>query len=85
MSIFPVGALKPDLKNAKGKPYYLLQSPEDQVTKYHFRELARKALAGAGAVVETADYEGGHGWHGEVFGNIRKGIEWLENAVKNKT
>jgi len=23
-------------------------------------------------------YEGGHGWHGDVFGHIRKGIEWMQ-------
>ncbi|MEX0610792.1 MAG: hypothetical protein WD738_13670 [Pirellulales bacterium] len=25
---------------------------------------------------------GGHGWHGDVFNNIRQGIEWLEGQVE---
>lgn len=77
MSVFFAGRLPP-LANAKGQRYFLLQSPQDQVTKYSFAKVAKTQLTNAGAEVELKDYEGGHGWHGDVFGNIRTGIEWLE-------
>jgi predicted esterase len=79
MSVYLSAQIKPSIANAKGKRYYLFQSPQDQVTKYAFMGMAKKELTAAGASVETADYEGGHGWHGDVFGNIRKGIDWLES------
>lgn len=79
MSIFPTGDVKPSIANAKGHRYYVLHSREDTTCKYFFAEAAKKQLTAAGAQVELADYEGGHGWHGDVFGNIRKGIEWLES------
>jgi predicted esterase len=39
---------------------------------------AEKELTKAGARVKLAEYEGGHGWRGDVFGAIRDGIRWLE-------
>ena len=39
---------------------------------------ARDELREHGAVVKFTEYSGGHGWRGNVFGNIRKGVEWLE-------
>ena len=83
MSVFPIAQFK-SLAAAKGHRYYLLQSPDDQVTKYFFREMAAANLTKAGASVETADYPGGHGWQGDVFGNIRKGVEWLDKRDKAK-
>jgi predicted esterase len=84
MSVFPIAQLKSSLPSAKGHRYYLLQSPDDQVTKYFFREMAAANLTKAGAAVETADYPGGHGWQGDVFGNIRTGVEWLDKAKAKK-
>ena len=77
MSVFFPGQVS--LPNAKGQKYFLLQSPDDKVTKYVHATNARKALEKAGATVTLKDYAGGHGWHGDVFGNIREGIEWLAN------
>ena len=77
MSVFIPGRLPP-LTGAKGQRYFLLQSPDDQVTKYFFAKNAKAQLTKAGAEVELLDYEGGHGWRGDVFGNIRQGIGWLE-------
>ena len=37
-----------------------------------------------GPLVEFATYEGGHGWKGDVFGNIRTGVEWLEKQHATK-
>lgn len=76
MSVFHPAQL--NLPAAKGQKYFLLQSPQDQVTKYLHATNAKKALEKAGATVTLKDYEGGHGWHGDPFGNIREGIEWLE-------
>jgi len=76
MSVF-LPAKLPPLAAAKGQKYFLLQSPQDQVTKYQFAKNAKTQLTAAGAEVELRDYEGGHGWQGDVFGNIRAGVEWL--------
>jgi len=77
MSVFRPGSL-PSLKNAKGRAFYLLQSPEDTVTLYSLAEEAEKKLSKAKAEVELTSYTGGHGWKGDVFGNMRRGIAWLE-------
>ena len=68
----------PSLKGAKGVPYYLHQSRQDEVTLFHFAEKAKAALEKKGAEVELVEYEGGHGWHGNVYGDMRAGIAWLE-------
>jgi predicted esterase len=76
MSVFMPFRLPP-LTNAKGRTFYLLQSPEDRVTAYLFAKGAKMQLGEAGAKVKLTDYGGGHGWHGRIFDNIRDGIEWL--------
>ena len=76
MSVFRPGDLPP-LKNAAGRRFYILHSPQDQQCDPKMAELARDELEKAGAIVEFATYEGGHGWHGDVFGGIRKGVDWL--------
>lgn len=77
MSVF-IPARLPPLASAKDKRYFLLQSPDDQVTRMQFARLAKTQLTQAGAAVELKEYAGGHGWHGDIFGNIREGIEWLQ-------
>ncbi len=77
MSVFYPGQLPP-LAAAKGKTIFLLQSPADDVTKYVFAKNAEKQLKSAGAKVKMLDYPGGHGWSGDVFGNIQTGMQWLE-------
>lgn len=79
MSVFRPEWL-PSLTKAKGHPYYLYHSPTDPIPLTHAQN-AQAALQKAGATVELKTYEGGHGWHGDVFGDIRKGIEWLEGQV----
>jgi predicted esterase len=79
MSVFKP-ALLPSLSAAKGHPYYLYHSPQDFIPIAE-AENARDALKKAGATVEFQTYEGGHGWQGDVFGSIRKGITWLEGQV----
>lgn len=82
MSVFKPDDL-PDLSNAKGHAYYILHSPQDFIAM-RFPEAARDQLAEHGATTKLVTYEGGHGWRGDVFGNIRAGIEWLmKQAAKD--
>jgi predicted esterase len=76
MSVFKP-ALLPDLSNAKGRRYHIEHSPDDQVCPYPQGQTAREQLIKAGAIVNSADYEGGHGWHGDVYTRIHKGLTWL--------
>jgi predicted esterase len=77
MSVFKPNELPP-LENARGRGFYLLHSREDRVCPFRMAETASRSLAAAGARTELVEYDGGHGWRGDVFGNIRRGIEWLE-------
>jgi len=79
MSIFKPQQL-PDLKRAKGHSYYLFHSPDDRVCPFRMAEQASKELADHDAQVKLTTYDGGHGWKGDLYGEIRSGIEWLETA-----
>lgn len=80
MSVFQPAKLPP-LSAAKGHPYYLHHSPQDFIPIAQ-AEAARDALRKAGATVEFSTYAGGHGWQGgDPFGDIRRGIEWLEQQA----
>lgn len=73
------------LKLANGKAYYILHSEADQVCPYWMARKASEVLAENGGKVKLQTYEGGHGWRGNVFGNISAGINWLEeNAAELK-
>ena len=78
MSVFKRKYL-PSLKRAKGKAYFLDHSPQDKDCPYSHAELAVKQLNEAKAAVALETYQGGHGWRGNLYGRMRKGIEWLEN------
>lgn len=79
MSVFDAKWL--DLDQVKGKPYYLYHSKEDKTCAFAMAEEARDTLKKKGAVVEFQTYAGGHGWFGDMFGDMRKGFDWL---VKQK-
>jgi predicted esterase len=79
MSIFPLHDLKP-FTAAKGQKYFLLHSPQDKTCPYFHTRMAKTQLTNAGAAVEVKDYEGGHGWKGNIWGNIAAGIEWLQST-----
>ena len=83
MSVFKPGSLPP-LKTAKGRRIYIEHSPQDKVCPYRMAEDARDKLRDSGATVEFVTYEGGHGWRGNVYGRIRKGIEWLGKKPDEK-
>jgi predicted esterase len=77
MSVFNPRFLPP-LKAANGHAYYLYHSPQDRVCPYRMAEQAKNSLAENGAKVRLETYDGGHGWRGDVYTDIRTGVEWLE-------
>jgi predicted esterase len=77
MSVFHPDLLPP-LAKAKGHAYFLYHSPDDDVCPYQMAEQAAKELKKGGATVKLATYEGGHGWRGNLYANIREGVAWLE-------
>jgi predicted esterase len=79
MSVFNPEYLPP-LKEAKGHGYYLYHSPDDRVCPYRMAEQAKKDLTENGAKVHLETYEGGHGWRGDVYKDIRNGVQWLEKC-----
>lgn len=81
MSVFYRENLPP-LKNASGRRFYILHSPQDEVCALKLAEQARDELTKNGAEVEYATYEGGHGWHGDVFAEIKTGVDWLASGEK---
>lgn len=84
MSIFYPGTFPP-LERAKGRAYCILHSPDDQVCKFELAQQAQSKLAAAGAKVKLIEYPGGHGWQGDVFGNIGAGIAWMEEQTAGQT
>ncbi len=72
----------PSLMTAKGRAYYIEHSPDDKVCPFWMAERAKKDLAAAKGKVEFSKYDGGHGWRGNLYGRIRKGITWLEENTK---
>jgi len=82
MSVFKPNDL-PKLDGAKGKPFFIDHSPDDKTCPFRMAEEARDALKKHGAEVEFVTYEGGHGWKGDIWGRMKKGIEHLtKNAPK---
>jgi predicted esterase len=82
MSVFKPETL-PKMERAAGHAYYILHSPQDFIP-ISMAERARDTLRSNGARTELKTYSGGHGWHGDVYGNIRTGIEWLEKNAGHK-
>jgi predicted esterase len=81
MSVFHPDAL-PSLKKARGRSFFLDHSPEDTVCPFKQAEEARDELKKAGARVELETYDGGHGWKGDVYGRLKRGIRFLEQGAK---
>jgi predicted esterase len=81
MSVFNPKYL-PDLEKGKGHAFYLYHSKDDKICPFHMAEQAQKDLKKAGARVKLTEYEGGHGWRGDVYGSIKDGIRWLEKNAR---
>jgi predicted esterase len=75
MSVFKPEQL-PTTESLNGRAFYILHSPTDFI-RMVFPEKAVSILSTRGAAAKLVTYDGGHGWHGNVFGNIRAGMEWL--------
>ncbi len=76
MSIFP-RASKDQLRQARGKRFFLDQSPDDQTTRFAHAEAALKAISSAGAATRLVTYAGGHGFVDEPLPRLREGLRWL--------
>ncbi len=83
MSVFRPDSLPP-LENAASHAYFVYHSPADKVCPLWMAQRAITTLEHNGAKAKFVTYKGGHGWHGDIYGNIRSGIEWLESAVRLK-
>lgn len=81
MSVFKPKFLPP-LKAARGRGYFLYHSPDDDVCPFRMAEQAAKDLEQEGAQVKLVTYDGGHGWRGGLYDQMREGIEWLEQKSK---
>jgi predicted esterase len=77
MSVFKPAYLPP-VKEAKGEAYVIYHSPDDAVCPYRMAEEAAQVLKKSGAKVAFMTYAGGHGWRGDLYGAMRKGIAFLE-------
>jgi len=83
MSVFKPDTL-PSLEQAEGHAYFLDHSPDDKICPFGMAEDAHQILAEYGAKTKLFTYKGGHGWCGDVYGRIRKGIQWLHLAVRSQ-
>ncbi|HEY5909978.1 MAG TPA: protein kinase, partial [Verrucomicrobiae bacterium] len=68
----------PDLKSASGQAYFLLHSADDALVPIDMARNAQHSLTLNGAQATLETYPGGHGWRGDIYGNINAGIRWLE-------
>jgi len=79
MSVFKPELLPP-IDGAKGRAFRILHSESDAIPI----RMARQAVAdlrAAGIASEITLYEGGHGWHGDSYGLIRRSLEWVEQQA----
>lgn len=68
----------PSLGAAKGRAFFLDHSPEDRTCPFADAQQGEEQLTKAGAVVKLVRYEGGHGWHGNLWQRMREGVAFLE-------
>lgn len=79
MSVYKPEHLPPRADRAS-RPCYILHSPQDFIAM-RFPEKAMQELQETGAPVHLTRYDGGHGWHGDPYGMIRDGVQWLETQA----
>jgi predicted esterase len=78
MSVFKPDQL-PELENAKDRRFYIYHSAGDKVCPFWMAEEAKEMFTDLGIRNKLVKYRGGHGWHGNIFGSIEKGMLWLED------
>ncbi|MBL8692545.1 MAG: hypothetical protein JNJ88_00450 [Planctomycetes bacterium] len=72
------------IQKSKGRPFFLLHSPEDTTCPIRLAEEAETALTKAGAVVTFERYSGGHGWTFPVHPTLRRALAWLDEKRAKK-
>jgi predicted esterase len=77
MSVFKPQQLPP-LAKAKGRSIYIEHSQQDRICPYWMAQQGYQQLKGEGARTTLVTYEGGHGWRGDVYGRIRRALQWLQ-------
>ncbi len=80
MSVFKPDDL-PSLDAAKGHAYYIEHSPDDRICPIRMARQAEQLLREHGAAVTFHEYEGGHGWRGNVYDRLRRGFAWLDEQT----
>ena len=80
MSVFRDTGL-PDSSLLKGRRVFLYHSPQDFIKIGQAQE-AETYLRAHGASVQLRQYQGGHGWTGDTYGDIRAGLDWLTQSDK---
>jgi predicted esterase len=83
MSVFKPDTLPP-MTAARGHAYFLDHSPDDQICPFRMAQAAEKALKENGAAALLNTYDGGHGWHGDIYARVQEGIEWLETQAESQ-
>ena len=83
MSVFFPNQLPP-LENARGKSIYIFHSRKDPVCRFPLAKQAFDSFTELGVRTKMTEYQGGHGWHGDMLGNIRAGIDWLEEGTADE-
>ena len=81
MSVFHKDRME-SLKSTKGRPFFILHSPEDRTCPLKLAEQARDTLRKKGAKVEWATYAGGHGWGGDSEDLARRALHWLDEQTR---
>ena len=81
MSVFKPAEM-PKPAAVKGKRFYIYHSPEDRVCPIAMARQAKTQLTNLGAEATLVEYSGGHGWKGNVFQDMRAGIDWLDKKGK---
>lgn len=77
MSVYKPNLLPP-LKNAKDRLFYIEHSRQDRVCPYWMATKAVQDLKTNKARVELAEYQGGHGWRGNLYDRMQAAFEWLD-------
>jgi dienelactone hydrolase len=81
MSVFKPKVLPP-LAGAQGRAFYLYHSKEDRTCPYRMAEEAKSSLEENGAKVHLETYDGGHGWHGDLFATSAWGSSGWRRIAK---
>lgn len=74
----------PPLENARHRPFFLLHPTDAPLVPFALAQRAARALRENGGAVELVGYQGGYGWSGDVYAQIRRGVRFLEAASKEE-